>query len=140
MSFLRVRSSACFRAGRLAAPVNARFVTTPPDGTVLDKSIKTTPSEPPTTPPSESTLIRKETPSEAIPRHQPDYNATVDHATSYVFYIAIPLCLTDSSPSRSFSPVPKRVMDGSEPGDAVAAAVISGAPVDLQARTVRYGY
>jgi hypothetical protein len=30
-------------------------------------------------------------------------------------------------------------MDGSEPGESVAAAVLSGAPVDLQARTVRYG-
>jgi NADH dehydrogenase (ubiquinone) Fe-S protein 4 len=30
-------------------------------------------------------------------------------------------------------------MDGSEPGDSVAAAVLSGAPTDLQARTVRYG-
>lgn len=29
-------------------------------------------------------------------------------------------------------------MDGSEPGDSVAAAVLSGAPTDLQARTVRY--
>lgn len=29
-------------------------------------------------------------------------------------------------------------MDGSEPGDIVAAAVLSGAPVDLQARQVRY--
>jgi hypothetical protein len=29
-------------------------------------------------------------------------------------------------------------MDGSEPGDSVAAAVLSGAPIDLQARTVRY--
>lgn len=38
----------------------------------------------------------------------------------------------------SFSPVPMRVMDGSEPGDTVAAAVCSGAPTDLQARTVRY--
>jgi NADH dehydrogenase (ubiquinone) Fe-S protein 4 len=28
-------------------------------------------------------------------------------------------------------------MDGSEPGESVAAAVLSGAPVDLQARTVR---
>lgn len=39
----------------------------------------------------------------------------------------------------NFSPIPKRVMDGSEPGESVAAAVLSGAPVDLQARTVRYG-
>ncbi|KAL2006331.1 hypothetical protein VTN00DRAFT_9985 [Thermoascus crustaceus] len=119
MSFLRVQSSACLRAGRLAAPVNVRFITTPPDGTVLDKSIKTTPSEAPTTPPSESTMIRKESPSEAMARHQPDYNATIDHGTS------------------SFSPVPKRVVDGSEPGGALAAAVLSGAPTDLQARTVR---
>jgi NADH dehydrogenase (ubiquinone) Fe-S protein 4 len=29
-------------------------------------------------------------------------------------------------------------MDGSEPGDSVAAAVLSGAPIDLQARTVRF--
>jgi len=29
-------------------------------------------------------------------------------------------------------------MDGSEPGESVAAAVLSGAPVDLQARQVRY--
>ena len=39
---------------------------------------------------------------------------------------------------RQFSPIPKRVMDGSEPGDITPAAVLSGAPVDLQARTVRY--
>ncbi|KAL8988127.1 MAG: hypothetical protein Q9177_002749 [Variospora cf. flavescens] len=36
-----------------------------------------------------------------------------------------------------FSPIPKRVMDGSEPGGLVPGAVLSGAPVDLQARTVR---
>lgn len=41
---------------------------------------------------------------------------------------------------RNFSPVPKRVMDGSEPGETAPAAVLSGAPIDLQARTVRYGY
>ena len=29
-------------------------------------------------------------------------------------------------------------MDGSEPGTTTPAAVLSGAPVDLQARTVRY--
>ena len=51
--------------------------------------------------------------------HQPDYSATVDHGTS------------------SYSPVPKRVLNGSEPGGMTPAAVLSGAPVDLQARTVR---
>lgn len=29
-------------------------------------------------------------------------------------------------------------MDGSEAGDVTAAAVLSGAPIDLQARTVRF--
>jgi hypothetical protein len=38
----------------------------------------------------------------------------------------------------SFSPIPKRVMNGSEPGLDTPAAVLSGAPTDLQARTVRY--
>jgi hypothetical protein len=53
------------------------------------------------------------------PEDQPDYTATIDHGTS------------------AYSPVPKRVMDGSEPGHFTPAAVVSGAPVDLQARTVR---
>ncbi|KZZ91246.1 NADH dehydrogenase ubiquinone Fe-S protein 4, mitochondrial [Ascosphaera apis ARSEF 7405] len=48
----------------------------------------------------------------------PDYHAPVDHGTS------------------TFSPVPKRVLDGSE-GGSLPAAVLSGAPVDLQGRTVR---
>ena len=39
---------------------------------------------------------------------------------------------------RQFSPIPKRVIDGSEDNEAVAAAVLSGAPLELQARTVRY--
>lgn len=51
--------------------------------------------------------------------HQPDYTAMVDHGTSL------------------YSPIPKRVMNGSEPGEVTPAAVLSGAPVDLQARTVR---
>ncbi|KAE8841928.1 hypothetical protein PTNB73_06297 [Pyrenophora teres f. teres] len=67
---------------------------------------------------SDSTQIREEGAAEGM-RHKPDYNVAVDYRTS------------------NFSPVPKRVMDGSEPGDSVAAAVLSGAPTDLQARTVR---
>ena len=31
-------------------------------------------------------------------------------------------------------------MDGSEPGEVVAAAVLSGAPVELQARTVQFAF
>lgn len=53
------------------------------------------------------------------PEDQPDYTATIDHGTS------------------TYSPVPKRVMDGSESGHFTPAAVVSGAPVDLQARPVR---
>ncbi|RFU26860.1 hypothetical protein B7463_g9478, partial [Scytalidium lignicola] len=48
-----------------------------------------------------------------------DYGAAVDGATS------------------TFTPVPRRVMNGSEEGDVVPAAVLSGAPIELQARTVR---
>jgi hypothetical protein len=36
-----------------------------------------------------------------------------------------------------FAPLPMRVMDGSEPTDITPAAVLSGAPTELQARTVR---
>jgi NADH dehydrogenase (ubiquinone) Fe-S protein 4 len=39
---------------------------------------------------------------------------------------------------RTFSPIPKRVMNGSEEGDVLPAAVLSGAPIELEARTVRY--
>ncbi|KAI9713614.1 MAG: hypothetical protein M1820_000997 [Bogoriella megaspora] len=69
--------------------------------------------------PGDSAMIRQEGPSEGQPRHNPDYNVAVDYRTS------------------AFSPIPMRVMDGSEPGDTVPAAVLSGAPIDLQARTVR---
>ncbi|KAJ6089602.1 hypothetical protein PENARI_c028G12557 [Penicillium arizonense] len=116
MSLFRIGGAATLRASRIAAPVNARFVSNGAKGV---PSVKTTPSEAPTTTHSGSSLINKESPSEAMARHQPDYEATIDHGTS------------------QFSPVPKRVMDGSEPGDSLPAAVLSGAPTDLQARTVR---
>ncbi|KAK4494583.1 hypothetical protein PRZ48_013939 [Zasmidium cellare] len=51
--------------------------------------------------------------------HNPDWNVATDYRTS------------------NFSPVPIRVMDGSEPGVDTPAAVLSGAPIELQARTVR---
>ena len=43
-----------------------------------------------------------------------------------------------SCKNRTFSPVPKRVMNGSEDTDVLPAAVLSGAPIELEARTVRY--
>ncbi|KAJ5567106.1 hypothetical protein N7535_006412 [Penicillium sp. DV-2018c] len=115
MSLFRIGGTS-LRVSRIAAPVNARFVSSAPTGT---PSVKTSSSDAPTTPRKDSSLISQEAPSEAMTRHQPDYDATIDHGTS------------------QFSPVPKRVMDGSEPGDSVAAAVLSGAPTDLQARTAR---
>jgi hypothetical protein len=45
--------------------------------------VKTSTSDAPGTPNKASSLISKETPSEAMTRHQPDYEATIDHGTSY---------------------------------------------------------
>ncbi|KAI1653571.1 ETC complex I subunit conserved region-domain-containing protein [Daldinia decipiens] len=56
---------------------------------------------------------------EEKPHNAPDFGAHIDRATS------------------TFTPVPKRVMDGSEDHAVLPAAVLSGAPVELQARTVR---
>ncbi|PGH01514.1 NADH dehydrogenase (ubiquinone) Fe-S protein 4 [Blastomyces parvus] len=106
-----------FRAGQLPYRPNARYISKT-SSQLAEDAPKSSPADAPGAV-VRGSLTRKETPSEAMARHQPDYNATVDHGTS------------------SFSPVPKRVMDGSEPSGAVAAAVLSGAPTDLQARTVR---
>ncbi|KAK9770891.1 putative NADH dehydrogenase [ubiquinone] iron-sulfur protein 4, mitochondrial [Seiridium cardinale] len=57
-------------------------------------------------------------PAERAP-NSPDYGAHIDKATS------------------TFTPVPKRVVDGSEDTNVLPAAVLSGAPIELQARTVR---
>ncbi|KAK1751978.1 ETC complex I subunit conserved region-domain-containing protein [Echria macrotheca] len=70
---------------------------------------------------SSSLPAKKEDQSSATPalqRDAPDYSVPVDKATS------------------NFTPVPKDVQDGSEEG-ILSAAVISGAPMELQARTVR---
>ncbi|KAL2814060.1 ETC complex I subunit conserved region-domain-containing protein [Aspergillus cavernicola] len=117
MSLMRAGNLTCSRAGRLMAYRNTRLLST--TAIRADSPVKVSPSDPPTVRHGESELIRKETPGEAMARHQPDYDATIDHGTS------------------KFSPIPKRVMDGSEPGETVPAAVLSGAPTDLQARTVR---
>ncbi|OAX83907.1 hypothetical protein ACJ72_01720 [Emergomyces africanus] len=111
-------SAASFRAGQLTCRANARYLSKTSSQHAEDAP-KSSPADAPAALSRGSSITRKETPAEAMARHQPDYNATVDHGTS------------------SFSPVPKRVMDGSEPSGAVAAAVLSGAPTDLQARTVR---
>ncbi|EMC91865.1 hypothetical protein BAUCODRAFT_134631 [Baudoinia panamericana UAMH 10762] len=64
-------------------------------------------------------MVRQEDAGEGQPAHNPDYNVAADYRTS------------------AFSPIPRRVMDGSEDGLDTPAAVLSGAPIDLQARTVR---
>ncbi|KAK2626676.1 hypothetical protein QTJ16_003851 [Diplocarpon rosae] len=67
-----------------------------------------------------SSIVKAEETQEVEVRHnQPDYMAEVDQASS------------------TFSPIPKRVMNGSEAGDVLPAAVLSGAPIELEARTVR---
>jgi NADH dehydrogenase (ubiquinone) Fe-S protein 4 len=79
-----------------------------------------------------------------LPRNSPDYNVPIDMATSYVPDEARPpfvhcvqlsnLCSTNYS---TFTPVPKQVQNGSEE-NVLPAGLISGAPIELQARTVRY--
>lgn len=77
MSLFRAGGASGLRAIRLTAPVNARFVS---NGS---KPVKTDPSEAPTSTYSSSSLISKQTPAEAMTHHQPDYEATIDHGTSY---------------------------------------------------------
>ncbi|KAK2746051.1 NADH:ubiquinone oxidoreductase 21kD subunit [Myotisia sp. PD_48] len=117
MSFIRSRASSALGL-RLPRCPNVRYLSGS-SVSMAGEGPKTTPDDAPATPSKSSTMITKETPAQAMARHRPDYNATVDHATS------------------TYSPVPRRVMDGSEPTEVVAAAVLSGAPTDLQARTVR---
>ena len=81
MSFIKAGRSACFGVNRLATPVNARFASSvAARGTNVRK---TTSEDTPTTRQRDGSLINKETPEEAMARHQPDYNATIDHGTSY---------------------------------------------------------
>ncbi|MCJ1257789.1 NADH:ubiquinone oxidoreductase 21kD subunit [Lignoscripta atroalba] len=105
--------------GRRISPLHLRYESSKTADPSQQPPPKSESSDSPAARPGDSAMIRQEGASEGMVNHQPNYHAPVDFATS------------------QFSPVPKRVMDGSEPGDSVAAAVISGAPVELQARTVR---
>ncbi|PVH96030.1 putative NADH-ubiquinone oxidoreductase 18 kDa subunit [Periconia macrospinosa] len=113
----RLLSAGARRSSARAILPNCRTYASQPASTESER--KTDPSDAPAVTLTESSEIREQSPAEGSVRHKPDYNVAVDYRTS------------------NFSPVPKRVMDGSEPGESVAAAVLSGAPVDLQARTVR---
>ncbi|KAL2148593.1 hypothetical protein VTH82DRAFT_2147 [Thermothelomyces myriococcoides] len=68
--------------------------------------------------PAKTEEEKKETsPMATLPRNAPDYKVPIDMATN------------------TFTPVPKHVQDGSE--DVTPAGLLSGAPIELQARTVR---
>ncbi|KAL2177566.1 ETC complex I subunit conserved region-domain-containing protein [Thermothelomyces heterothallicus CBS 202.75] len=69
--------------------------------------------------PAKTEQEKKETsPMATLPRNAPDYNVPIDMATN------------------TFTPVPKHVQDGSEE-NVTPAGLLSGAPMELQARTVR---
>lgn len=128
MSFLRTSSSlrlsrACIqipRSTRCLSQTSQRRIGEP-DPKAIANARSTQPTE------DQASLVEIDhQPESSIetyhPEHQPDYNATIDHGTS------------------TYSPVPKRVMNGSEPTETTPAAVLSGAPIDLQARTVRSAF
>ncbi|KAG0652513.1 NADH-ubiquinone oxidoreductase 21 kDa [Hyphodiscus hymeniophilus] len=99
-----------------AIPSTKRYDTTTAAGTKLTTSTPVHKSQ--TTDISEQGKGKKYLGS----HNQPDYAAEVDQASS------------------TFSPIPKRVMNGSEDTDVLPAAVLSGAPIELEARTVRFVY
>ncbi|EXJ84223.1 NADH dehydrogenase (ubiquinone) Fe-S protein 4 [Capronia epimyces CBS 606.96] len=122
MSFLR--SQSCLRLSRSyrQVPRSTRWLSQTPQRRLGEPDPKAIPDvQAMQATEDQASLVEVEDSSiEAYhPPHQPNYNAPVDFATSL------------------YSPVPKRVMNGSEPGEITPAAVLSGAPVDLQARTVR---
>ncbi|EME40648.1 hypothetical protein DOTSEDRAFT_74256 [Dothistroma septosporum NZE10] len=117
-----LRAAAARPALFVRAPTLARFQSAQHDQHRITKDRDTaSTSEPPSggNTSNESSMIRQENAAQGLARHNPDWNVAADYRTS------------------NFSPVPIRVMDGSEPGVDMPAAVLSGAPIELQARTVR---
>ena len=87
MSLLRQGKVTSLRAvsqysGKLAVPRLTRSFSSSASFSADEASPKTTPQDAPAALAERSSITRKETPSEAMARHQPDYNATVDHGTS----------------------------------------------------------
>ncbi|KAG9242290.1 NADH-ubiquinone oxidoreductase 21kDa subunit [Calycina marina] len=100
-------------ATRRVIPGAVRWDSTTAMGTPLTTSDKATQTD-------EKSVVSQDAPTGLHPKfNQPDYSAEVDQATS------------------SFSPIPKHLFNGSEDGEVLAAAVLSGAPNELSARTVR---
>jgi NADH dehydrogenase (ubiquinone) Fe-S protein 4 len=137
MSSLRTTASA---ARLLRSATHARTALLP--ATRRCKSSSATDSS--TSVPTKTEQQKREmSPMATLPRNSPDYNVPIDMATSYVPDEASPpsvhcvqlsnLCSTNYS---TFTPVPKQVQNGSEE-NVLPAGLISGAPIELQARTVR---
>ncbi|KAJ8060137.1 hypothetical protein OCU04_010487 [Sclerotinia nivalis] len=117
-----LRPSIAGRLLRTAGPTGLRSV---PNGARYEQTYSGVPLTPsnmsqPKHSIGESSMINHPQSKDKLAKHnQPDYGVEVDQAASL------------------FTPIPKRVMNGSEDGDVLPAAVLSGAPVELQARTVR---
>ncbi|KAL2266883.1 hypothetical protein VTJ83DRAFT_4160 [Remersonia thermophila] len=116
MSSLRTTGASAARLMRTAAQARHAAAAAVPATRRYESTAKT---------PATSTYIAKGeeakkelSPLATLPRNAPDYNSPIDMATS------------------TFTPVPKYVQDGSEE-NIVPASVLSGAPIELQARTVR---
>nr|POE51789.1 nadh-ubiquinone oxidoreductase 21 kda subunit, mitochondrial [Quercus suber] len=123
MASLRGATASTLRIARPAiarrTPIAARWESSNTSSESAAAATTTSTSQSPAGSTSTSQMIKSEGAGEVHSRHEPDYSAVTDWRTS------------------NFSPIPMRVMDGSEPGDTTPAAVLSGAPLDLQARTVR---
>lgn len=88
------------------------------------------------------TKSKEEAPLDAGRHNDPNYEAQFDKATSYVSFLVLVRYTRAAIPidycNRTFTPVPKHIQDGSEDTSYIPAAITSGAPIELQARTVRY--
>ncbi|KAF7948029.1 hypothetical protein EAE96_009097 [Botrytis aclada] len=114
-----LRPSIAGRLLRATGPTGLRSI---PNGVRCESGIPLTPTSMPNPKrkEGESSLINHPQSKDTLVKHnQPDYGVEVDQAASL------------------FTPIPKRVMNGSEEGEVLPAAVLSGAPIELQARTVR---
>lgn len=120
---------------------NVRKASQTAGGHSEDRSIQPAPksgaSDPPAQAPGDSQMIKQEDAADSMVSHKPKFHAPIDHGTSYVYVHRKKQRTALIFEYSQFSPVPYRVMDGSEEGPMTPAAVLSGAPVDLQARTVR---
>jgi len=113
MAALRTSSTSAARILRTATRNSV------PAAAVSSRRFESTTSSHSSTVPVISKYKQNETSSlDRLPRNAPDYEVPIDQATS------------------TFTPVPKHIQDGSE-DISVPAGVISGAPLELQARQVR---